>query len=150
MNSFIKITKKLASTELPRAFSFEEFFDKRIEDYYDTLMEATQGNLKPFIVFYLECVNASLTKVAKDMPKRCLNGLAGWKMGRFSVDNYLIIHWIPRPQVLRRIYCLCRRLVPYLSPTAEAAGPSFASTAPFWRSGYFCKSFRCVLEVFWE
>ncbi|MFD1904170.1 hypothetical protein ACFSQ7_09040 [Paenibacillus rhizoplanae] len=33
------------------AFSVEEFFDKRIEDYYDTLMEATQGNLKPFIVF---------------------------------------------------------------------------------------------------
>jgi Fic family protein len=51
------------------AFSVEEFFDKRIEDYYDTLMTATQGNLKPFIVFYLECVNASLTKVLKELQR---------------------------------------------------------------------------------
>ncbi|WP_339251029.1 Fic family protein [Paenibacillus sp. FSL P2-0136] len=51
------------------AFSVEEFFDKRIEDYYDTLMEATQGNLKPFIVFYLECVNASLTKVLRQLQR---------------------------------------------------------------------------------
>lgn len=51
------------------AFSVEEFFDKRIEDYYDTLMSATQGNLKPFIVFYLECVNASLTKVLKELQR---------------------------------------------------------------------------------
>lgn len=51
------------------AFSVEEFFDKRIEDYYDTLMAATQGNLKPFIVFYLECVNASLTKVLKELQR---------------------------------------------------------------------------------
>lgn len=51
------------------AFSVEEFFDKRIEDYYDTLMTASQGNLKPFIVFYLECVNASLTKVLKELQR---------------------------------------------------------------------------------
>ncbi|MDF2922610.1 MAG: hypothetical protein K0R57_1524 [Paenibacillaceae bacterium] len=51
------------------AFSVEEFFDKRIEDYYDTLMAATQGDLKPFIVFYLECVNASLTKVLKELQR---------------------------------------------------------------------------------
>jgi Fic family protein len=51
------------------AFSVEEFFDKRIEDYYDTLMAATQGNLKVFIVFYLECVNASLTKVLKELQR---------------------------------------------------------------------------------
>lgn|GEM_PF-3564784 len=51
------------------AFSVEEFFDKSIEDYYDTLMAATQGNLKPFIVFYLECVNASLTKVLKELQR---------------------------------------------------------------------------------
>ncbi|MNH96332.1 Fic/DOC family protein [compost metagenome] len=51
------------------AFSVEEFFDKRIEDYYDTLMAATQGNLKSFIVFYLECVNASLTKVLKELQR---------------------------------------------------------------------------------
>lgn len=51
------------------AFSVEEFFDKRIEDYYDTLMVATQGNLKPFIVFYLECVNASLTKVLRQLQR---------------------------------------------------------------------------------
>ncbi|MCE5173132.1 Fic family protein [Paenibacillus profundus] len=51
------------------AFSVEEYFDKRIEDYYDTLMTATQGNLKPFIVFYLECVIASLTKVLKELQR---------------------------------------------------------------------------------
>lgn len=51
------------------AFSVEEFFDKRIEDYYDTLMAATQGSLEPFIVFYLECVNASLTKVLKELQR---------------------------------------------------------------------------------
>lgn len=51
------------------AFSVEEFFDKKIEDYYDTLMAATQGDLKPFLVFYLECVNASLTKVLKELQR---------------------------------------------------------------------------------
>lgn len=51
------------------AFCVEEFFDKRIEDYYDTLMLATQGDLKPFIVFYLECVNASLTKVLRELQR---------------------------------------------------------------------------------
>lgn len=51
------------------AFSVEEFFDKRIEDYYDTLMTATQGDLKPFLIFYLECVNASLTKVLKELQR---------------------------------------------------------------------------------
>lgn len=51
------------------AFSVEEFFDKRIEDYYDTLMAATQGDLKPFLVFYLECVNASLTKVLRELQR---------------------------------------------------------------------------------
>lgn len=51
------------------AFSVEEFFDKRIEDYYDTLMATTQGDLKPFIIFYLECVNASLTKVLRELQR---------------------------------------------------------------------------------
>lgn len=51
------------------AFSVEEYFDKKIEDYYDTLMIATQGDLKPFLVFYLECVNASLTKVLKELQR---------------------------------------------------------------------------------
>lgn len=51
------------------AFSVEEFFDKHIEDYYDTLMAATKGDLKPFIVFYLECVNASLTKILKELQR---------------------------------------------------------------------------------
>jgi Fic family protein len=51
------------------AFSVEEFFDKRIEEYYDTLMEATQGNLKPFLMFYLECINASLMKVLKELQR---------------------------------------------------------------------------------
>lgn len=51
------------------AFSVEEYFDKRIEDYYDTLMAATQGDLKPFLVFYLECVNASLTKVLRELQR---------------------------------------------------------------------------------
>lgn len=51
------------------AFSVEEFFDKKIEDYYDSLMAATQGDLKPFTVFYLDCVNASLTKVLKELQR---------------------------------------------------------------------------------
>lgn len=51
------------------AFSVEEFFDKRIEEYYDTLMQATQGDLKPFLMFYLECINASLMKVLKELQR---------------------------------------------------------------------------------
>ncbi|MFK7693035.1 Fic family protein [Paenibacillus sp. HJGM_3] len=51
------------------AFSVEEYFDKRIEEYYDTLMAASQGDLKPFLVFYLECVNASLTKVLRELQR---------------------------------------------------------------------------------
>lgn len=51
------------------AFSVEEFFDKRIEDYYDTLMQATKGDLKPFLIFYLECINASLMKVLKELQR---------------------------------------------------------------------------------
>jgi Fic family protein len=51
------------------AFSVEEYFDKRIEDYYDTLMLASKGNLKPFLIFYLECVNASLTKVLTELQR---------------------------------------------------------------------------------
>ncbi|MNR19352.1 Adenosine monophosphate-protein transferase SoFic [compost metagenome] len=56
-------------SKIKDAFSVEEFFDKRIEDYYDTLMLATQGDLKPFLVFYLECVNASLTKVLNELQR---------------------------------------------------------------------------------
>lgn len=56
-------------SKIKDAFSVEEFFDKRIEDYYDTLMLATQGNLKPFLIFYLECVNASLTKVLNELQR---------------------------------------------------------------------------------
>lgn len=51
------------------AFSVEEFIDQRVEDYYDTLMLATKGDLKPFLVFYLECVNASLTKVLNELQR---------------------------------------------------------------------------------
>ncbi|WP_019413248.1 Fic family protein [Paenisporosarcina sp. TG20] len=56
-------------SKIKDAFSVEEFIDKRIEDYYDTLMIATQGDLKPFIIFYLECVNASLTKVLNELQR---------------------------------------------------------------------------------
>lgn len=54
-------------SKIKDAFSVEEYFDKRIEDYYDTLMLATQGDLKPFIIFYLECVIISLTKVLNEL-----------------------------------------------------------------------------------
>jgi len=47
----------------------EEFIDKRIADYYDTLMGATKGDLKPFIIFYLECVNHSLAKVLRELQR---------------------------------------------------------------------------------
>lgn len=56
-------------SKIKDAFSVEEYFDKRIEEYYDTLMSATQGDLKPFIIFYLECVNASLTKVLNELQR---------------------------------------------------------------------------------
>lgn len=63
------------------AFSVEEYFDKRIEEYYDTLMLASQGDLKPFITFYLECINASLTKVLRELQRydriKHLNELLG-------------------------------------------------------------------------
>ncbi|MFZ3580053.1 Fic family protein, partial [Virgibacillus sp. DJP39] len=51
------------------AFSVEEFFDKRIEEYYDTLMLATKGDLKPFLMFYLECINESLMKVLNELQR---------------------------------------------------------------------------------
>jgi len=51
------------------AFSVEEFFDKRITEYYDTLMIASKGDLKPFIIFYLECINASLMKVLRELQR---------------------------------------------------------------------------------
>ncbi|TXK76704.1 Fic family protein [Paenibacillus sp. N3.4] len=56
-------------SKIKDAFCVEEYFDKRIEDYYDTLMLATQGDLKPFLIFYLECVNASLTKVLNELQR---------------------------------------------------------------------------------
>lgn len=56
-------------SKIKDAFSVEEYFDKRIEDYYDTLMLASQGDLKPFLIFYLECVNASLTKVLNELQR---------------------------------------------------------------------------------
>ncbi|MBD0383261.1 Fic family protein [Paenibacillus sedimenti] len=56
-------------SKIKDAFSVEEYFDKRIEDYYDTLMLATQGDLKPFLIFYLDCVNASLTKVLNELQR---------------------------------------------------------------------------------
>jgi Fic family protein len=56
-------------SKIKDAFSIEEYFDKRIEDYYDTLMLATQGNLKPFLIFYLDCVNASITKVLNELQR---------------------------------------------------------------------------------
>lgn len=51
------------------AFSVEEYFDKRIEEYYDTLMQATQGDLMPFLTFYLECINSSLMKVLRELQR---------------------------------------------------------------------------------
>jgi Fic family protein len=56
-------------SKIKDAFSVEEFFDKRIDEYYDTLMQATQGDLKPFLLFYLECINASLMKVLKELQR---------------------------------------------------------------------------------
>jgi Fic family protein len=56
-------------SKIKDAFSVEEYIDKRIEEYYDTLMIATQGDLKPFLIFYLECVNASLTKVLNELQR---------------------------------------------------------------------------------
>jgi Fic family protein len=56
-------------SKIKDAFSVEEYFDKRIEEYYNTLMLATQGDLKPFLIFYLECVNASLTKVLNELQR---------------------------------------------------------------------------------
>lgn len=56
-------------SKIKDAFSVEEFIDKKIEDYYDALMIATQGDLKPFVLFYLECVNASLTKVLNELQR---------------------------------------------------------------------------------
>lgn len=54
-------------SKIKDAFSVDEYFDKRIEDYYDSLMLATQGDLKLFIIFYLECVISSLTKVLNEL-----------------------------------------------------------------------------------
>lgn len=51
------------------AFAVEEFIDKEIEEYYDSLMEATQGNLQPFVLFYLRCVNLSLSKVLQELQR---------------------------------------------------------------------------------
>jgi len=56
-------------TQIKDAFSVEEFFDRDIEHYYDTLMVATQGNLKPFIIFYLDCVNKALIKVLRELQR---------------------------------------------------------------------------------
>ncbi len=56
-------------SKIKDAFSVEEFFDRDIERYYDTLMLATQGNLKPFILFYLDCVNRALIKVLRELQR---------------------------------------------------------------------------------
>nr|WP_235991860.1 Fic family protein [Metabacillus schmidteae] len=56
-------------SKIKDAFSVEEFMDKRIEDYYDTLMMASQGDLKPFLIFYLQCVNDSLMKVLNELQR---------------------------------------------------------------------------------
>jgi Fic family protein len=55
--------------QIKDAFCVEEYFDKYIEDYYDTLMMGDQGDLKPFIMFYLKCVNLSLIKVLKELQR---------------------------------------------------------------------------------
>lgn len=51
------------------AFCVEEYFDQYIEDYYDTLMLGDQGDLKPFVLLYLKCVNLSLMKVLKELQR---------------------------------------------------------------------------------
>ncbi len=56
-------------SKIKDAFSVEEFMDKRIEDYYDTLMQASLGDLKPFLIFYLQCVNDSLVKVLNELQR---------------------------------------------------------------------------------
>lgn len=56
-------------SKIKDAYAVEEYIDKHIEDYYDTLMEATKGNLKPFVIFYLNCVNQSLLKVLKELQR---------------------------------------------------------------------------------
>jgi Fic family protein len=55
--------------QIKDAFCVEEYFDKYIEDYYDTLMIGDQGDLKPFVLFYLKCVNLSLIKVLKELQR---------------------------------------------------------------------------------
>jgi Fic family protein len=57
------------SCQIKDAFCVEEYFDKYIEDYYDTLMLGDQGDLKPFVLFYLRCVNLSLIKVLKELQR---------------------------------------------------------------------------------
>lgn len=56
-------------SQIKDAFCVEEYFDKYIEDYYDTLMIGDQGDLKPFVQFYLKCVNLSLTKVLRELQR---------------------------------------------------------------------------------
>lgn len=56
-------------SQIQDAFSIEEFFDRNIEDYYDTLMTATQGDLNPFVMFYIECANKSLRKVLSELQR---------------------------------------------------------------------------------
>lgn len=51
------------------AFSVEEFIDKYIEEYYETLLLADKGDLKPFVLFYLRCINLSLTKVLRELQR---------------------------------------------------------------------------------
>lgn len=51
------------------AFCVEEFFDKYIDEYYDSLMLGDQGDLKPFVLFYLRCVNLGLSKVLKELQR---------------------------------------------------------------------------------
>lgn len=55
--------------QIKDAFAVEEFIDKEIEDYYDSLMEATQGNLRSCVLFYLKCVNLSLAKVLQELQR---------------------------------------------------------------------------------
>ncbi|WP_155837166.1 Fic family protein [Aneurinibacillus terranovensis] len=56
-------------SKIKDAFAVEEFIDRYVDEYYDTLMAGTQGDLNPFLLFYLNCVNQSLLKVLKELQR---------------------------------------------------------------------------------
>ncbi|MGM9924728.1 MAG: Fic family protein [Bacillus sp. (in: firmicutes)] len=56
--------------KMKEVFSPEEAINERIDEYHEVLMQGNSGDLKPFLLFYLECVNASLTKILLVLQKQ--------------------------------------------------------------------------------